>query len=1062
MLDPIHVPTILAIPFHGCRAETNPILRLWHVCDLADLWLRFSVMVSLGDLVVSKPLPRGVATRVRQDLDHPTMGVWLGLARDLAAISHSSPDLLIPELPPFMTTQLMPLLDGNTKPRSAETSLTSLRNRLAHGGGITHTLAERLVDIWLPRVEDLMQAAAWLADLQLIVPHEGVFGLLRGPSPLPEPLMDSRLREGSGGRVILRRGDRETVLFPLAVFGIPQRYAASQLVGRIAVPQVYLRRGVSRLEYTPLGSEELCESEADDTASAAFLDLLGLPEPPPPAAHAFAVRDFEAAIARDAALCQGRATERVMLTDLASSAENGVHFVPGSAGAGKSFLLAAFVSQLRAEHPEFLVLAYRFAVGDERCGRTMFLQFVRERLRERRGEPTRPAGAAPPMDEVQALVVASSAVERVIFVLDGLDELATVEPDAIARTILPLAEAGGLWICAGRPTVSLIEAFADARRVFPGGELPRMSGDDVRAILLHRLGPHRKRLIGGDVETASHVANAVVDLVTARADGLPIYVKHVVDDILGGWVRLEPGTLPDLPPSLQAYHERLLGRGGVGALAMIVTPLLATLAVTLDAVTEGEIAGFLGEDGWDLLADETDPGQLVRDALGWLAPMLRAAPGSDGEPRYTLFHHSLREHMTASPTTRGPVQNARRKTLRLAASLNPSGPLRAYLLRWAIRHLSLAGDATALRALLVEPGYLAAKADIQPLEEVLDDLLAAHARLGSESTADAVGALVGLCASLARVGRFDVERVHALLTYRDDRSVYESFLAVAMTDAGIGCDAEDKRRIATAFRLRHANLLRRRGNLAESESLLLDCASRLAAETPSHEVSRELARATYDLGYIAFLRGDHRLARSRLEASAAYAMVAGDVVGAWCSRCVAARIALDFGVSSIADLEAVLHDAGAVFQREALRGDATAERWVMNVTAHGLDAAVARGDLECAKERLSALEANRFIRRYGQDLMPPYRARVFALAGKSAEAVEVLENFLYGPGGAELRSPKQEGLSRLFAELSIARASVGDADGSNRALQRAFDLPDDCGNAAWKHLAERLGTLGPR
>ena len=83
---------------------------------------------------------------------------------------------------------LVPLLDGPTKPRTAETSFSRLRNHLAHGAGVTRATAARLLAQWQPRFEDALAKAAWLGEVSL--GGTGCRGRFRGaggPTAKPGP-----------------------------------------------------------------------------------------------------------------------------------------------------------------------------------------------------------------------------------------------------------------------------------------------------------------------------------------------------------------------------------------------------------------------------------------------------------------------------------------------------------------------------------------------------------------------------------------------------------------------------------------------------------------------------------------------------------------------------------------------------------------------------------------------------------------------------------------------------------------------------------------------------------
>ena len=69
----------------------------------------------------------------------------------------------------------------------------ALRNRLAHGGGVTRTMALRLLRHWQGPFEGAVLRGKWLTETSLIVRNtSGSLGELRGPAVVPESLSHVR------------------------------------------------------------------------------------------------------------------------------------------------------------------------------------------------------------------------------------------------------------------------------------------------------------------------------------------------------------------------------------------------------------------------------------------------------------------------------------------------------------------------------------------------------------------------------------------------------------------------------------------------------------------------------------------------------------------------------------------------------------------------------------------------------------------------------------------------------------------------------------------------------
>src|SRR5712671_3283477 len=98
------------------------------------------------------------------------------------------------------------------------------------------------------------------------------------------------------------------------------------------------------------------------------------------------------------------------------------------------------------------------------------------------------------------------------------------------------------------------------------------------------------------------VENPVVSVIVDRAEGLPLYVHHVLEDLRSGHFRF--ADLPHkLPRGLAAYYDDLLRRMSIGDLQAVLTPLVVTLAWEREPLSE-EILQLLLERRKVLVAGE--------------------------------------------------------------------------------------------------------------------------------------------------------------------------------------------------------------------------------------------------------------------------------------------------------------------------------------------------------------------------------------------------------------------------------------------------------------------------
>jgi hypothetical protein len=273
-------------------------------------------------------------------------------------------------------------------------------------------------------------------------------------------------------------------------------------------------------------------------------------------------------------------------------------------------------------------------------------------------------------------------------VLDGLDEIARGDPDFASVPFL-LSRLNVVWLCSGRPEGTLPDRFAATRctHVFPEG-LPAMSDADIRGMLLDGTGTLKYDLLRLDREQATvagqaSITNAAVEAVVARAAGLPLYVRFVIQDILADEYRID--ALDRLPPSLNAYYDELLRRLGIGELQAILTPLVASIAWARAPLDEETLHVLMSRR--DLFDDLEEGRRLIRRALDAVQAMVKLAPipGTDFLG-YELYHPTLRDHIRTDPARIIGQQNpvTRRKLCELVRDWDqlPTGhPALAYVLR---------------------------------------------------------------------------------------------------------------------------------------------------------------------------------------------------------------------------------------------------------------------------------------------------------------------------------------------------------------------------------------------
>jgi WD40 repeat protein len=668
------LPSLLAIPLRDYAAETqHPVMRLHRLCDAAEILTRFLTIVALGELrcrLAGAPLPEEVLRVLQPQIERPTFGQWRYMLAALVQHLQRGEPLVVPEMPDFVQRQWLPLLPGGQA--LPEECLVTLRNLLVHGGPMTRARATEFMDVWQPRLEALLPRLDFLAGTAVCHHAGGVARRLAGPGPADEEVpLSADLRLALApleDHVVLLRDGRWLDLWPLCQYG---RATAMTLRGpRPAAadsPLIFIRAEPDRLLYAALGVD-LPHGERTDVVEQ-FRSLFRLEDRMPERAAPAA--DFEAEIRRDAAALIGREQEKARLREAVKEAQSGVLWVAGPGGIGKSFLLAKLADDLGNAPPERLCrIAWRFKVGDStRCYRAAFFRHATRCLA---GWPVLARGDVTPaqdpdqlygqladlLDAVSRLAADNPRARppRVLFVLDGLDEIERLDAD-FPQVPFRLNRPNVVWVCAGRPERSLPQVFTPERctDVFAGG-VPPMSDADIRGMLLDT-GALKYDLLALDTEQEEPgaVVNRAVSAVVQRAGGLPLYVHYVVQDILAGHFRFSD-LEQRLPPSLSAYYDDLLERLAIGDLQALLTPLVVTIAWSLAPLDEETLHLLMVRR--KVLADDDGGRALLRRGLEVIGSVIRRAPVPGGEKvGYEPYHPTFRDHVRTDSAKRLVQQN---------------------------------------------------------------------------------------------------------------------------------------------------------------------------------------------------------------------------------------------------------------------------------------------------------------------------------------------------------------------------------------------------------------------
>ncbi len=692
------LPTPIAFVLDEFFRESNPFVALWRMVDAAEIITRFFTITVLSDILRQKgEFPQPVKIALTEKLERPTFGAWKDLL--VAALDNLSKEkgqtcCLVFELPSFVWDKWLPALgSGEDKP---EEKIIALRNFIAHAGRLTDEKAQELLSAHRQRIESLVNELSFLSNYDLIAyTKEGQIVWLKGlpnadgtfpkfERPLPfTPEVE---------RVYLVRGDEWLDLFPLHAFTDILQWREElydfERLGEV-VPQIYFRlseRGY--LECISFSTKAVFSHLGKD-AYQRFREIFRLEEwraQRKSEAEAQGIQKLWDELVNELTeVFVGREEHVRQVKEAIKRTSKGVLWISGKPGIGKSALMAKLMKDYIGQTQHYIVIPYFFRFGQAGLSTMEFLATALKRLQVELKRTIEPAPNLP--DRQQQLVEAleeavSKTGKKVLFLVDGLDEIYRQEREFLNVPFMAVRE-GVLWVCAGRSEDDLEKALQSrgAEWIFPEG-LPPLDEQAIRAMLVEHLGRLKYDLFERD----EGERNRFVEAVTRKSEGLPLYVRMVIEDLKAG--QLTVWDEDKLPDGLVAYYERLLERMRVSDVGTVLTPLFCLLAWAKEPVTEGTMKFLLQTHH---LARSPRWSELFRRALEHGHLMLQQRPTPDGEVGWTIYHDSFRQHLLESKTVSDNREWAQERWLEVCEtwktmeSQEPS--LHRYILRRYADHL---------------------------------------------------------------------------------------------------------------------------------------------------------------------------------------------------------------------------------------------------------------------------------------------------------------------------------------------------------------------------------------
>jgi tetratricopeptide (TPR) repeat protein len=748
------LPTPLAVPIDEFGRILDTISQwqayraLWAMVDAAELITRFIAIVALLDVrqqtgETPEPL-RKVLVNV---LERPTFGAW----REIAQVALRPPrrNPFVEELPAFWEEHWEPLLNGD----SAENSLLELRNMMAHTSRFRDEDAQRLLEAHRERFGDaIMQLKFWSRYRLVAILSKGRRIRLQGtPDPqhwtLPEEQdpLPHQLLEREETVALAPDAQRFLELFPLQLYNPLLVYRDNSLVALDDRPalMVYMRYNRQRqlLEYTALAPDyAFSQQQLRDAFNELFpiskwrreleLQQAARTEWEQEGYH---FRDLidnltEELYGREAHL------EQVKQWLRQHRQSGGVLWIGGRPGVGKSALMAKLAKDLQGDSRAVLI-PFFFRSGDHRCGADRFYRAACLRLAEqlRISLERKPNQRYADLfsEVMQRVSDALPDDKTVIFLLDGLDEGVRHEPD-LPEIPLRYQSPRVVWICAGRREESL-RALRDnekTQKLWGDGELPPLTHDDIRAWLQNELERLRYELFELDRLDGDELRNKFVEELTLRSEGLPLYVRMVIEDLKTRQFTVWDGNR--LPQGLEKYYQLLLERLSVSDVGRVLTEVLALLSWAQEPLVQQTIIDILVQ-AHPASRDELQ--RLVAQVLEFGHTTLEWRTTSEGGWGWTLYHDSFREFLRTSERVKMTRRDMQHALLTWCAQWQTHKS--PYALRHYAEHLREAKQVDALYALARDEAFAQAQWEGIPHDPDLPRQTAALALQAAIETEDA-------------------------------------------------------------------------------------------------------------------------------------------------------------------------------------------------------------------------------------------------------------------------------------------------------------------------------------
>lgn len=519
-LEPGYMITYLAHPWDEYVQETHPSVKLHWLIDASETVVRWICALLLAEIkdVNGQNIPENIQNKFKENISRPTLGVWLNIVRDLSEIKIENSNIknIFSFYNDVLNKEGLFPDDGDEK-----TSLLKLRNRVAHGGGLSQFQSKIYLDIYEPHLVLLFESVNNLMDkckLYGIVENKCYF--LQGLKPT---IVENNTTMSGP---FIEINSKKIALWPLVEFDKIRQIDNNGSIKELATitPQTYLRTDKQGVQYVPIGVDE---SYSITNKQQEFENIFGLNKKNENSSkiknYEYTYKDFlvEARYLKEELI--GRVDEiktiKHWIKNVDAFSDDKCRLIYGGPGLGKSMIMASVVADISNDLNHHMFY-YRFRGGDGRNSKFWFLKLLNDslyswdKLREIcPEEPAKTSNSDDLFKDITKRIEKIKDLEHIqrkigkdsyedvrptfrLFI-DGLDEI-TAQDSSMVRVIEFLQKEGVLTIIASRleNTVSNLKELSWIKPfVFKDDidGLPPMSNNDIRAMLLEGISKSQKK-----------------------------------------------------------------------------------------------------------------------------------------------------------------------------------------------------------------------------------------------------------------------------------------------------------------------------------------------------------------------------------------------------------------------------------------------------------------------------------------------------------------------------------------------------------------------------------------